>query len=157
MKNKILILLSILLSSCSVKQKVFSNNDIFLLVKNCSKKSKCGAYPDLFYENKNKLTAKLDFFDFQNDTIYFVQEYNIQTGELKESFWNKTDKVEYRSYMKKIELSDMKIFDAEIYSIVNLWDTKSINSVSDSFGANTKTAFKVILENNRAHVECISW
>lgn len=157
MKNKIIMLLTILLFSCSVTQKVTSNNDIFLVIKNSSKKNKCGAYPDLFYQNKNKLTTKIDFFDFQKDTIYFIQEYNIQTGELKESFWNKIDKVEYRSHMRKIELSDIKIFDDEVYSIVNTWNIKTINNVSNSFGANTKTAFKVILENNKAKVECVSW
>ena len=157
MKNKIIILFAILLLSCSGTQKVSSNKDIYLAIKNSSKKRKCSAYPDLFYQNKNKLTTKIDIFNFQKDTIYFIQEYNIQTGELKESFWNKTDKVEYRSYKKKIELSDVKIFDDEVYSVVNTWDIKSINSVSDSFGTNTKTAFKVILENNKAKVECVSW
>ena len=150
-------LLTILLFSCSVTQKVTSNNDIFLVIKNSSKKNKCGAYPDLFYQNKNKLTTKIDFFFFFLNTIYFIKDFIIQIGEFKVCFVYFLDKFYYRSHMRKIELSDIKIFDDEVYSIVNTWNIKSINNVSNSFGANTKTAFKVILENNKAKVECVSW
>lgn len=154
MKQVILILTTFFIFSCSASKKVVSNDDIFLAVKEVSVKKKCGLYPDMYYENKKRLNDKINFLNISNDTIFLIQEYDIQSGELRESIWNKISKIEYVSLRGEIRVPKIQLFDTEIYDSVNSWSFKIGNRKSRDFGSNDVVVYRIIIKQNKVNIDC---
>lgn len=155
MKQFFIVFVVIFVNSCGVNKKITSVDDIFVVVKNTADKTKCGVYPKLFYENKKSLYTKLDFINIKQDTIYILQEYDIESGQLKESIWNDDSKLEYTSFKNEVKESTNALFDDNIYETIATWNENKLMRQSNDFGANDITAYRVSINDGIANVDCL--
>jgi hypothetical protein len=155
----IIIVLSFLIVSCTSSKTLVKNNETFFKsLKNHSKKKKCDYN---FYENIDTINERLDFVNYEDDTIFLIQEYNIQTGEFYESIWNSKSKVEYKRKSETLEYVEDLLFPKYYYSLVENWNLDKIKEYEDqygnNFGANIVKAYKVDLNSGNLTLNCVSF
>lgn len=145
--------------SCTSSKILVKDNDTFFKsLKSHSKKKKCDYN---LYEKIDSVNEKLDFINYQEDIIFVIQEYNIQTGEFYESIWNSKSKFEYKRKGETLEYIEDSLFPKYYYSLVQNWDLDTIkkyeDKYGDNFGSNIVKAYKIDLNRGNLTLNCISF
>lgn len=162
MRYFIIYILVLVISGCSATQGLITNSEAFFKVsKREFKKERCGIYIDNFYQNKIEIIDKFGFINFETDTVFLLQKYNIQTGEFNESVWDTKSTLEYSKVRNKIDVVEKPLFPKYYYTLIENWDLDSIMSYEKKyggdFGSNKIVAYKIVLKNGEIDTECITF
>ncbi|WP_422349039.1 hypothetical protein [Flagellimonas sp.] len=155
MKQVFLLLIAVLVSNCGAGKRVSTVNEVFETLRRSANKSKCGIYPESFYSNRKGLYPEMDFLNINQDTIYVLQEYDIETGEHKESIWNKVSKLEYTSFKGSTKKSLTPLFESKYYKALNNWNKNGLDDTSEDFGTNDIIAYRIAIFQNEAKIDCM--
>lgn len=157
--KSITVIIAFLIISCSASKVLVKDGDTFLnTLKSQTKKEKCSF---VYNQDTSLIGKRLDFLDYENDTVYLIQEYNIQTGEFYVSIWSDKSQVEYKKNGQKVQFTEDLIFPKYYYSLIRGWDIEKIkkyeNQYGDNFGANPVKAYKIRIDKGKLEVNCISF
>lgn len=76
--------------------------------------------------DKIYLKDSASFLQGKIDTLYLMEGYNIETGTLYGTIWNKTDSISYSYFRGELTIQNRSIFTNYQISLVTKWDIATI-------------------------------
>jgi len=157
MKTIIYIILILRLYACS------SIHDFPSLSKSLYRtqtKQNCGIYPKLIDTHSQFLADRIDFINYENDTIYFLESFDITTSVFYRAIWTSKGKIEYKSQGNNILEYGEGYFINRLYGLIEKWDTTTIryeeNRISIN-GASMMFGMRVFISNSHPIAECVNF
>lgn len=157
MKNSIYCILVLGLYACS------SIHDFPSLSKSLyktQKKENCGIYPKLLDKHSQFLAKKIDFINYENDTIYFLESFDITTSVFYRAIWTSKGKIEYKSQGNNILEYGEGYFINRLYGLIEKWDTTTIRYEENRISINDASmmfGMRVFISNRQPNAECINF
>lgn len=157
MKKHLFTLVILAMIGCSpIKDfKSFSKQ----LYKQQKRVKECGIYPKISYNLRNQLTARLDFINYNQDTIFLLESYDIETGIFNNAIWTDKGKIEYESFSGNITVSDNNYFIERLYQMIECWDSTTIRQEeeksSNMLGREMMFGARIVINKGELDIQCI--
>lgn len=157
-KTLLLIIITIIIISCStINDSASFSTSLYRLQE---KGKQCGINPKLSLSQRNEVLKKLNFINYGNDTVYYIESYYIETGTTYSAIWTNNGKIEYKGQGKTVEIGN-DFFIKRLYTLIEKWDTatikieekKSINML----GRGTIVGAKILLEKDKVNIQCVKF
>ena len=157
MKFALFISIIFAISSCYPKRFVSISKKI---EKNCSSlkgKWRGTTFHDLRTELYNQ--GKLNFINWNNDTVFILESYELQSGTYNGRIWNKADTISYTYYKNTFSFDPQQLFTDYTIHLVQDWDTTSIRTEENANAIHTPEqniyATRVLITPSNTRIECI--
>ncbi|WP_440196672.1 hypothetical protein [Anaerocolumna jejuensis] len=116
-----------------------------------------------FHELRTRLynEGKLNFLESDFDTLYILENYEVETGTYISRIWNKRGGVSYVYNRNSFSSDREKLFTDYTVQLVQAWDTATIKREA-SINASTLperyiNATRLSLANAQTKIECITF
>lgn len=148
-----------MLACSSMKQLPMDSFSFLKELYKLQKKEKCGSYPKIEYEQRNKVNEEFDFINYSTDTVYFLQSLDIQNGRIFESVWNSKKMISYVIQGSEIEIVPND--PLRVHELIGEWDIASIRKEEKEhgglLGGASMRGMRVILEQGEIQMDCIAF
>lgn len=159
MKAFYIIAIVVLLGSCSMKNFLSISKKID---KNCTIK-KNNWKGDSFHEIRRRLfkEGKLNFINPVNDTLFFLESYELESGVYFGRIWNKKGVASYTYKMGVFDFEMQPLFTDYTIRLIEDWNVSKIRN-EESLNANSIpekyiNATRVIIKDKEDWVECLAF
>lgn len=149
MKYLILVISLTFITGCK------TSNDLSKIIKTTySKKHRCGIKPKTIIAHSDTLCEKINFINYQNDTICFLQGYDVENGTIYRAIWTDTGKMEYVSNVGSVLRFDSGIFEKSLCTLIEKWNISTIRKEEERMigrinGGLSMTGMRVFLKENK--------
>ncbi len=156
---KLVLVVSLVIFTFSCTQKGFS-----VISKNIERKCTDGNWKGIsFHELRTKLYNKgrLNFVSSDNDTLFVLESYEIESGTYFSRIWNAKADLNYSYNNNSFSFDQPKLFTDYTLQLVQNWDTATIRN-EESLNARSIpvkyiNATRISIVNKEVFIECIKF
>lgn len=159
MKSVLFIVLTFTFFSCTPKG--FKSVSKQVEKKCIGERNKWGG--ESFHSLRTKLynDGKLNFINFDFDTLYILESYEIESGNYMGRIWNRRGTLNYTYNKNSFSFDQQKLFTNHTVQLIQNWDTAAIRN-EESINANKLpekniNATRVFITNKKSEIECIKF
>ncbi|WP_437922099.1 hypothetical protein [Sphingobacterium sp. LRF_L2] len=158
MKNVVLFFVSLFLIGCGSVTDFTTFSKRIYKVQNGKKE--CGVHPKLSFESRKKLLDRIDFINYSNDTVYYLESYAVETGEYYNAIWTEKGIVEFKVYQNNLEYGK-NFFVQRLYKMIEEWDLSAIRKAEKEsegmLGSAMMTGAIIVIDKGNFKLDCIQF